>query len=479
MPYTLPSGRAVNLDPDTTGSGRPSDLPSNHPAGWTPAYGGAPNIPDPIASQWQALGGDLAALPNLFTLGNAYNLFNYDQRMGQISGTPGFDNVLSNLGGVLPQDVVNQIAQRSAERGISSGGAPDSPNTSAAYLRALGLNSLDLQNRGQEQYGNLLGHFQGAAPFDLSSFLVTPEQQQAANTAANASGAAPNPQAAAQAELDALLKSIEAGKATGGAGGPIGSGGVDLQKILDAWRASQNSGGAGTTVGSGSGVNRGNPAYNPGASSLPPNYRPYSDPGSTGSNGGMIQPDRGRPNDVISNAFNSPDLSDAGVLGGVGLNPQLNSLLGNGGMWGHLNSRDFANYSGGSNNGTGPWNNPAGTVTNNYTNYTPSEWAQFGNEITVPDLSYSDTNSGAFDGSHGGVNPNNYTFGTPITSRNLYTGNQTATPEEIAMLLGLIPEMPQITPNDRSQFGNPITFEGLLGGGNPNEDILDFLDTWG
>jgi len=495
MPYQLPSGREVNIDPNTQGNGIPSNLPGNVPGGYTPAYGGVPVIPDPIASQWQAIGGDLAALPNLFTMGNAYNLFNYDQRLGQVAGTPGFQGVLSNLAGQLPQDVVNQIAQRSAERGISTGGAPDSPNLNAAYLRSIGLNSLQQQQLGQEQYGNLLSRFQQAAPFDISSFLVSPEQQQAANAAANVSAAAPNPQAAAAEEERKLLEAIAAGKAAGGAGGPIGSGGLDISKILDAYRAAQAGNQPGVVTGHGPNqtVNRGTSTTSPITSA-----RQYVDPGATGSNGPIV-PDRGRPNDTIQNAFASPDLVDASTLGGVGIDPGLNAMLGGGGIWGHLRSNDFANYSGGGvggvNSFTGPWNNPQGTVTNTYGQYTPAEWAQFGNPFTVPDLSYDNTFGGAFGGSHGGVDVNNYASGTPITSRNLYSGNQMATPQEIEMLLGLIPEMSGITPNDRSMFGDPITSGSLYGGsgGNPdtnfgfgtdtslssNGDILDFLDLYG
>src|SRR6185369_7213231 len=372
---TLPSGRDVDLSANPTGStqGIPSNLSANHPAGWDPAYGGVPEIPDPIASAWRALGGNVDLLPGLFSLGNAYNLFNYDQRLGQDQGTPGFEGVLSNLSGQLPQGVVNQIAQRSAERGISSGGAPDSPNLNAAYLRSLGLTSLDQQKTGQNQLNALLGQFQQAAPFNLMSGLVTSEEEQAALNAANQNAGAPNPRDAALEDQRKLLEAIAAGKATPGPGGGPG---VDYSKILDLIKSlGGNNRDPGNPVGNGprtTDVPHTVPTF---PSSLPPLTMPTRvDPGVSG----LIQPDRGRPNDTIQNAFLTPDLADASTLGGAGFNPAVNALLGGGGIWGHLNSNNFANYSGGGvggvNSFTGPWNNPQGTVTNDYSQYTPDQW---------------------------------------------------------------------------------------------------------
>ena len=69
------------------------------------------------------------------------NLPGYANAVGQR-----MENTQQMLEGDLPQDVVNQIAQQSAERGVGGGGV--SPNSNAAYLRALGLNSLDMQQQG-------------------------------------------------------------------------------------------------------------------------------------------------------------------------------------------------------------------------------------------------------------------------------------------------------------------------------------------
>ncbi len=360
---TLPSGRDVDLDPNPTGSttGVPSNIPAVHPPGWDPAYGGAPDIPNPIASAWQALGGNMDLLPSLFSLGNAYNLFNYDQRLGQVQGTPGFSGVASNLAGQLPQDVVNQLAQRSAERGISTGGAPDSPNLNAAYLRSLGLNSLDLQNRGQQQLGSLLGQFQQAAPYNLMSGLVSSEDQQAANAAAGVSAAAPNPRSAADEEQRKLLEAIEAGKRAAGAGGPAGSSGIDVQKIIDAFNAAQKRNEPGVAVGRGPSqtINTGSPEQN---ISQTPNWQRYVDPGAAGTT-----PLPGRPNDVVQQAF-APSTYQNFPTQGMGLNPALNAVtqsLGNTGI-------QF---------GGGPTNANAAALPDDLWDVNPDAWNWGGNDI--------------------------------------------------------------------------------------------------
>lgn len=92
---------------------------------------------------------ELAGKVNQFMTGQAVmpflqNLPGYANMVGQRS-----ENALSMLSGEIPGDVQNQIAQRAAERGIA-GGTPGSANTNAAYLRALGLTSLDMTNQGSQ-----------------------------------------------------------------------------------------------------------------------------------------------------------------------------------------------------------------------------------------------------------------------------------------------------------------------------------------
>jgi len=72
------------------------------------------------------------------------NLPGYANMVGQRSA-----NTQQMLQGQLPQDVISQITQQAAERGIM-GGAPTSPNANAAFLRSLGLNSLSMQQQGSQ-----------------------------------------------------------------------------------------------------------------------------------------------------------------------------------------------------------------------------------------------------------------------------------------------------------------------------------------
>jgi len=326
---TLPGGRPVDVGADQIGQSINSNLLGNTPGGYSPAYGGVPQIPNPIASQWQAIGGDINSLPSLFSLGNAYNLFNYDQRLGQIAGTPGFSNVLANQAGVIPQDVSDRLALQGAQRGISTG-LTNSPNSNASLMQALGLTSLDLKKLGQQQYSDLLGHFQGAAPFDISKFLVSPEEQQAANTAANVSAAAPNPQAAAQEEFRKLLEAIQAGHNTG-AGGVGASGGLpDLSALLNGLRNNRNPGYTepGNTVLSSL---AGNPPGRPNDAIINAWRDQFANPNTA-------TPPPGRPSDAVQNAggnqsllqqmLANPSYGNSPMLGGLGLNPVLNTVLG-------------------------------------------------------------------------------------------------------------------------------------------------------
>jgi hypothetical protein len=90
---------------------------------------------------------DLASSTNAFMTGEAKapfvsNLPDYENLVAQRS-----KNIGAELRGEVPQDVVNQILQQGAERGIMTG-SPGSPNSNAAMLRALGLTSREMQQQG-------------------------------------------------------------------------------------------------------------------------------------------------------------------------------------------------------------------------------------------------------------------------------------------------------------------------------------------
>lgn len=94
-----------------------------------------------------------------FGLANQANQFMTQQaQLPFLRGLPGYSSMLgqrsantgSLLRGEVPQDVLQQLQQRGAERGVAMG-SPGSPNANASWLRALGLTSLGLQQQGSQQ----------------------------------------------------------------------------------------------------------------------------------------------------------------------------------------------------------------------------------------------------------------------------------------------------------------------------------------
>ena len=86
-------------------------------------------------------------------------------------------NIDPALRGMLPKSVIDQIAQRQAERGSLMGVASGSPSTNAAYLKAIGLNSLDLMNTGQGWLTQAVGRNPAAPIYNAGNMVLTPEQQ--------------------------------------------------------------------------------------------------------------------------------------------------------------------------------------------------------------------------------------------------------------------------------------------------------------
>lgn len=116
--------------------------------------------------------GNIAQQANQFMTGQAVapliaNLPNYNAMTQQSSG-----NILSNLRGQVPEDVVRLLQQKAAERGAMTGMAPDSPNLNASYLQALGLTSLDLMGRGEQQLSGAVERTPMPQPLNPASLFV-------------------------------------------------------------------------------------------------------------------------------------------------------------------------------------------------------------------------------------------------------------------------------------------------------------------
>lgn len=80
-------------------------------------------------------------------------------------------NIGSQLQGEVPQDVVNQILQQAAERGIMTG-TPGSSNSNASMLRALGLTSIGQQQQGTENLNTAIAQTPVAELWNPMSLYV-------------------------------------------------------------------------------------------------------------------------------------------------------------------------------------------------------------------------------------------------------------------------------------------------------------------
>jgi len=178
---------------------------------WNASYGGKPEVPSPAGSASLATAANVGNLGQLYNLAGSLNQFNQGQLLGQYeSAVPGYGglvkkasgNIGEQLAGNVPSDVVNEIIQTAAERGIMTG-SPGSPNANAALLRSMGLTSLGLQQQGQENLISMERAAPIAQPFDVSKLFITPEEIQQAQMAANLYAAAPDPMMAAGAAINA------------------------------------------------------------------------------------------------------------------------------------------------------------------------------------------------------------------------------------------------------------------------------------
>ena len=178
---------------------------------YSSAYGGKPQVPSPATSAAAATAGNLGNVQSLINLGAAVNPATAAQYYGNIPNYGGLNqqssaNIGSMLRGEVPQDVVNQIAQRAAERGVITG-----QTSPASYLQALGLNSLQMQQQGEALLGQSVARNTRAPFYAPASGFVSPDAQQSAQMAANMYQAAPVPSAAQGNALRAAQSGLNTG----------------------------------------------------------------------------------------------------------------------------------------------------------------------------------------------------------------------------------------------------------------------------
>ncbi len=166
--YSAPVTRAINAQP------------------WdAPIGGGTSGGVGTVGGSATGVGGySPGAAPNLSSLTDMINQLNLKAQQtanaGRIPGGAGLEaqssgNIGSLLSGNIPADVVRNLTQSAAERGIAMG-SPGSDNSNSALLRSLGLTSLDLQGEGQKYLSAADARNPGAPIFDPTSQLLTPYQ---------------------------------------------------------------------------------------------------------------------------------------------------------------------------------------------------------------------------------------------------------------------------------------------------------------
>lgn len=205
-PPAPPAPPGTPIAPIAVGGGynaNPAPRGGQGPYGLVP---GPTDLPDPH--------GDLARLyPGL------------DAATGQAS-----QNIMSELQGELPPDVISSIQDQAARFGLTSG-MPGSDLARRSGAKNIGLTSLGLQQHGLQDY---LGLTSG-----VKTNQVLDPHLQADISANNANlNAAPDPAARAAALEDAFRRGLGAPGAGGAGGGGVGFGSMGGMPNLSASRGS-------------------------------------------------------------------------------------------------------------------------------------------------------------------------------------------------------------------------------------------------
>lgn len=205
---------------------------------YTPAHGGKPAVPDPAAVLGNVIGANVGMMPDIKGLGRKASNYFWNQTVGRV---PGYEdmaaqsakNIGSFLRGEVPEDVLYQIGQGAAERGISRGGG----FSNADYLRSLGLTSLGLMGEGEKGLTGALQRAESVPLFDISKYMLSPQDVFNAQFQANVIGAAPDPAAAAAAALAAANKGAATTPGRVGGMPSLGSGRTPTEAPGFDWNA--------------------------------------------------------------------------------------------------------------------------------------------------------------------------------------------------------------------------------------------------
>lgn len=214
----MPPGFGYSITPTAGPSWYGGNAAPNVSQARTPT---TPNLPVnaiPTPSSIGALAGLTTNINNMLLAGTKA------AQGARIPGGPALEQKSSDvigqeLGGGVPDDVIKLLQQQSAE------GAPGTGvNPQAAYLRALGLTSIEQQQRGEQNLSAATARNPAAPIFDPATQLLTPGQ------AGNLALGQQQQNLAAQSEADRVALenarlALESSRLTGGGGGGGGYGG--------------------------------------------------------------------------------------------------------------------------------------------------------------------------------------------------------------------------------------------------------------
>ena len=209
------------------GGGSIGGITPGAPYGGGTPFGQKYPVPDPIEIARRTAAGNLANLGTYEEYAGKIDAAQYIKMMNQIrQGNPDYDKqVLLNAGmisdelaGKIPQDVVDQLTQLGAERGIQIG-SPGSPNTNAALMKAFYDTSTNQQAAGAKNYLNFQASIPRTTLTDPSKFGADPNSVYTAQLLANAINAAPDPEQKYWQEMSAAQSGVNAGRNAYGGGG--------------------------------------------------------------------------------------------------------------------------------------------------------------------------------------------------------------------------------------------------------------------
>lgn len=169
IPVSIPGYNAPSLN---YGQPNPSTSTGPYPAG------------APLSSSFQHQTFDIQSADRTKQISDIVNSINRNAQQSALSAripnnpaleAKSSENIASELSGQVPQDVMNLLAQQAAERGVATGDV-GGPNANAAYLRSLGLTSLEQQQVGQQNLSAADVRNPAAPIYDPSQQILTPYQ---------------------------------------------------------------------------------------------------------------------------------------------------------------------------------------------------------------------------------------------------------------------------------------------------------------